>query len=402
MTELSAPSIPRPTSLDIASGTVLGHGARTPSLTAADRPVPASPLAALEQAVLPALARPPCVVSFSGGLDSSLVLAVAVRVARREQLPPPVPVTWRFTDAPKAEESNWQNEVIRALDLTGPWHRLSAGDDLDFVGPVAGRLLHRYGGVLHPGNLHLHLPIIELAQGGSLLTGAGGDQILAGWWRPARTMRIRLRRALAPTVRAVLSPVRHRAVRAFPWLRPDVATDCHRSYAAEVRAEPHRLDRRIHWHLRRRDLAMTCASLAGVGADHQVSVVNPLLDAGFLAALIVRAGRLRTPTRQQLLTLIAGDELPAVVTAPRGKATFLEAFVRRHARNFMAGWDGSGVDEDLVDPVALKRLWSTWPIVPGTTALLQHLWWMTRSRRTGGVPPGPALAPERPTVAAPE
>lgn len=335
-------------------------------------PIASTPLAALEQAVLPALARPPCVVSFSGGLDSSLVLAVAVRVARREGLPPPVPVTWRFTDAPQAEESDWQDDVIRALGLTGPWHQLQAGDDLDFVGPVAARLLHRHG-VLHPANLHLHLPIIELAEGGSLLTGAGGDQMLAGWRRPARTIRSRLRLALCPAVRAVLPPGRRRAIAAYPWLRPDVAVDCYRAYAAQRRAEPARLERRIRWHLNRRHLVMTCASLAGVAAEHDVSVVNPLLDAGFLMALATEPGGLRLPGRDELLARIAGDTLPAVITAPRRKATFLQVFLRRHSRDFVASWDGSGVDTDLVDPVALRREWSRWPIPPGTVSLLQQL-----------------------------
>ena len=41
---------------------------------------------ALEAAVLPALQRPPCLVSFSGGRDSSAVLAVAADVARRHGL----------------------------------------------------------------------------------------------------------------------------------------------------------------------------------------------------------------------------------------------------------------------------------------------------------------------------
>src|SRR5580704_11246647 len=40
-----------------------------------------SPLEGLENAILPALVRAPCVVEFSGGRDSSVVLAVACRVA---------------------------------------------------------------------------------------------------------------------------------------------------------------------------------------------------------------------------------------------------------------------------------------------------------------------------------
>jgi asparagine synthase (glutamine-hydrolysing) len=65
----------------------------------------ADPVTELERVVVPALRRPPCLVSFSGGHDSSLVLAAAARAARRERLPAPIPVTWRVRDAPAAEES---------------------------------------------------------------------------------------------------------------------------------------------------------------------------------------------------------------------------------------------------------------------------------------------------------
>ena len=54
------------------------------------------PLAAMESAILPALRRPPCLVSFSGGRDSSIVLAVAASAARRQGLSLPIPVTRAF------------------------------------------------------------------------------------------------------------------------------------------------------------------------------------------------------------------------------------------------------------------------------------------------------------------
>ncbi len=75
----------RPTPLEIASCSVTGshredatgagaRGPRAPALTARE---------AIERAVLPALQRQPCLVAFSGGRDSSAVLAVAALVARR-------------------------------------------------------------------------------------------------------------------------------------------------------------------------------------------------------------------------------------------------------------------------------------------------------------------------------
>src|SRR5262245_66597824 len=97
----------RPTALEIASGRMYGEYRASADLPAPSRQRGPNPLAALEKAVLPALRRPPCLVSFSGGRDSSAVLAAATRAAGREGLPPPIPITLRVRNAPMAEESEW-------------------------------------------------------------------------------------------------------------------------------------------------------------------------------------------------------------------------------------------------------------------------------------------------------
>ena len=126
-----AGAAPRPLPLDVATGVALGAERRPPEL-----PAPAAPtvLAALERAVLPALRRPPCLVSFSGGRDSSAVLAVAAYAAARHGLPAPIPATNRFPGAAEADESAWQERVIAHLGLSD-WLRLDLGDELDVVGP---------------------------------------------------------------------------------------------------------------------------------------------------------------------------------------------------------------------------------------------------------------------------
>lgn len=385
-----ADQLPYPTAREIASGVVVGQVADRPVAAdaAARRAGAITPLAALECAVLPAVRRAPCLVSFSGGLDSSLVLAVAHRVARRHGLPEPVPVSWRFTDAPRAEESGWQDRVIRAVGSRA-WHILRADDDLDLVGPVARRMLLRHG-VLHPPNVHLHLPIVELAAGGAVLTGAGGDQILAGWRRPGRRSGLRTVRRIAGLIRTRMrsGPA---AEDPFAWLRPDVSGQLWRAHLAEHRGEPQRLDRRIAWHTGRRDLALTCSGLARLGGDHGVLVTNPLLDPGFHAALSARAGRWRGARRDELLAVITADAFPPVVTAPRPKARFREVFLRAPTRRFTGSWDGTGVDEDLVDVAGLRAAWSTWPIPPGTASLVQHLWLTGARPDPAGRPSGDPL-----------
>ena len=356
--------IPRATARDVAYGVVLGLAPAAPTPAARSGPAP-PPLVALERAVLPALRRPPCLVSFSGGLDSSLVLAVAARVARREGLPDPVPVTWRFTDAPRAQETPWQAKIIAELDLTRQWQILQAGDDLDLVGPVARRLLTRYGQV-HPPDRHLHLPIVELARGGALLTGVGGTPILAGWRRRPASLRARLSR--------LRGGLRRRPPDPLPWLRPEAARQARRAFAAEQRAEPHPLAARIAWHLRRRDLTMSRVGLAAIAADHDVLAVTPLLDERFAAALAARHGRLRSPSRQELLAAIADAELPPVIITPRRKATLDEVFLRAATRELVRAWDGSGVDDSLVDVAALRREWSRWRFDSRTAALVQQVW----------------------------
>jgi hypothetical protein len=112
------------TSLEIASCVVVGPPQA--DLGVAGSGSAADPVAELERAVVCALRRPPCLVSFSGGHDSSLVLAAAVRAAQRERLPAPVPVTWRVRDAPAAG----------GVGLAGSCRARAAGFRLD---PAAGR-----------------------------------------------------------------------------------------------------------------------------------------------------------------------------------------------------------------------------------------------------------------------
>src|SRR4051812_32873556 len=177
--------------LEIASGIVMPKW-RSP------RPLPQlpagmTPRAALERAVLLSLRRGRCLVSFSGGRDSSAVLAVAAAVARRESLPLPVPVTHRFPAAAQTDESEWQEEVVRHLGLDD-WVRLEIAEELDALGPVATAAVRRHG-VMWPGNAYFHVPIFEAATGGTVLTGIGGDEAFmpSSWSRQLDVLARRVR-----------------------------------------------------------------------------------------------------------------------------------------------------------------------------------------------------------------
>jgi hypothetical protein len=358
----------RLTSLEISSCVVVGPASSRPG--AACQVLVTDPVAALERAVAGALRRPPCLVSFSGGHDSSLVLAAAARVARREHLPLPVPVTWRVSGAPSAEESAWQEAVMDALQLTD-WIRLQAGDDLDFVGPVATGVLRRHG-LLHPANAYFHAPLLREATGGSLLTGVGGDQVLGRLRRPRRPW---------------WWPPRPGSELPFDWLRPSAAGRVRRRLLRERRAAPVRYQIRPGWASGRRDLELGRMSLALLGSDTGTDVVHPLLDPEFLTA-ICSSGV--TPEsaggRAGLLGQVFGGHYPDAVLRPRPKAAFAEVFWRRHTRTLLAAWDGQGVDPLVVDPAQLRREWDRPQPDLCTAMLVQQVWLATATS------PGPPCA----------
>jgi hypothetical protein len=136
------------------------------------------PTSALTAAMRPALERAPCVIGFSGGRDSSLLLALAVHEARRAGLAPPIPVTLEF-ESENSQEREWQELVLSHLGVED-WVRLPQGAELDLVGPVArsGLLQH---GLLYPGNAHMVVPLASVAPGGSVITGFAGDDVLGEW-----------------------------------------------------------------------------------------------------------------------------------------------------------------------------------------------------------------------------
>ncbi len=367
------------TSLEVSSGMVLGPLRPRRSLTgtahnAPRRDNPPSVLSALESSIRPALHRPPCLVSFSGGTDSSVVLAVADRLARREGLPRPVPVSFHFTDAPQANEDAAQRDVIREVG-TQDWQRVLVDDELDFLGPVARALLTRHG-VLHPANAFLHQPLLDLARGGSLLTGVGGDQVLGGWQQVPSWRR--------PWFWPGRGSVGGRRAPDFAWLRPHAVRRVRLRLARELTHQPARFDRRVAWHLQRRNLRLGLTSLSRMAEATEVLCVSPLTDRGFVDALAAAGGRAGfgpagLASRLALVSSVF-EGLPPSVVARRQKARFGEVFWRGATGDFVKNWDGTGVDQALVDGDALARIWASDQPAGGTALLLQHCW-LQGSRR---------------------
>jgi asparagine synthase (glutamine-hydrolysing) len=355
----------RVTPFELASGIVVGEApeAARPEIG----PGGPTPREALEAAILPALRRPPCVVSFSGGLDSSLVLAVAARLAEREGLEPPVPVTLTVPSAPAAEESWWQRRVVYHVGLVDEWVQLAfAEGELDWIGPVAEPVLRRHG-VLMPPNAFMHAPLLERARGGSLLTGVGGDNLLTGWTgrrasellsrrvRPVPRDLLRVAFAYAPAeLRALVLRLRAEAPE---WLTPAAREEAVRRLAGEGASEPARWDRRVRWAARRRRLAAIRWSLGLLGADTDTRLFHPLCDPGFAYALGRAGGRGGLGDRNAIVGAIAGDALPDELLLRPDKALFHEVLYSTRFRAFVAEWAGEGVDAELVDRAALAAEW---------------------------------------------
>jgi hypothetical protein len=374
------------TSLDVAAGMVLpgpGQARARAVRQSADASSLGTPREALERAILPALLRPPCLVSFSGGRDSAAVLASATSLARREGLPDPIPATNVFASEQEADESCWQELLVGHLGLSD-WVRIECTDEFDLIGPYAQRVLGAHG-LVWPANVHFHLPLLEAARGGALLTGIGGDElymaarrlrsgaVLSGAVRPRPRDALGLAFALAPR-RLRKAVIARRAALELPWLRPSARRLVIDSLASEAAAEPRRIRDRLAWWQQSRYLKVGTASLGLIARDTDTLIVHPLLSPAFWDAVAIAAGPHGFPDRTEGVRCLFGDLLPPAVVERNSKTSFDKVFWTNRARAFARRWDGSGIPLEWVDAQKLARHWAqSNPSVP-SSFLLQAAW----------------------------
>jgi asparagine synthase (glutamine-hydrolysing) len=350
--------------LEVVTGIVYGIAPAGPALAGGNPPA-----ATLADAVRPALQRGPTFVSFSGGRDSSAVLATAAAVARREGLAPPIPVTVRARRVPSTHETTWQERVVEHAGLDD-WMRIEVGDDLDVVGPIARRGLDRHG-LLWPCNAHFHTPMLEAATGGTLLTGIGGDELWASACAPVLRRRRRLLGvAPVPVQRAVLA---RRLALPFPWLRPRALRAARRALADDRARLPLDVHARMACTHRMRYFAVGSEALGRLAADAGARIEHPLHDRRVWGALAAAAPRAGFGSKAAAIGALAGGVLPKETVTRRTKASFDAVFFTDHARAFIDAWDGAGVP-DLVDVPALAAHWRSESPDAHTFTLLQALW----------------------------
>ncbi len=224
------------TDLDVASGVVLGttEAPAWPEVTG-------EPLSVLFDEARKILERGRCVVAFSGGRDSSAVLATLLHVARRDGFDDPVALTARWPGDAEADESAWQEHVAEELGVRH-WEVITPGNDFDLLGPLSTELLRDHG-LLWPAPIAALMPMIEAAGDGVLVSGQGGDEVFGTWttataWARARRGRD-LRWSWRPVVGAALPRAfRMRRVlgRAQPyqsWLTPEATAVQRQALARE-------------------------------------------------------------------------------------------------------------------------------------------------------------------------
>ncbi|GAA4191449.1 hypothetical protein GCM10022288_22250 [Gryllotalpicola kribbensis] len=341
---------------------------------------PTGARAALELEIARCFGDRPVYVSFSGGRDSSAVLAVATSVARQRGLPDPIPVIRRYPGDPDSDETSWQNLVLEHLGIRHPIvidvvERATYLDDA-----VTANLRRR--GLLWPPALQLDDPMLPLVAHGTLLTGEGGDEVLGPRRITPLTLLLRLGRRPRPALLrwALLSVFPRGRGRLNRELRQGMGwlTDAGRRELVErLRAADHR-----PWHWGRETIELLGRRVPDVLArnyqraadDHGVRIAHPLLAPRFVRALAAEGGRWGFAGRTAVMRHLFSDLLPDELLARSTKAHFGAVRWGDAERRFARDWDGGGLPQ-WIDPERIRAEWlSEHPA--GASVLALHAAWL--------------------------
>jgi asparagine synthetase B (glutamine-hydrolysing) len=373
--------------IEVHSGVVLGL--RRSPLPAAPPEIPGPPRRVLEQLLIQALSDAPCYVLFSGGRDSSVMLAAATETARKHGLPEPIALTARFSAYRRTWENEWQERTIRHLALED-WIRFEAARDLDLVGEIATAALLRHG-PFWPANAHTMLLFARQAGAGTMLTGGGGDELFGRWaWArlPLREVaRMRPRRRVVKWGPYNCLPLRlrqrlpHRsALMRLRWLTEAGHAQLHHRQSVSARSSPATWSDAVEEYIRSRYLECLRSTLDTLVASTGARLVEPFYDVRLMRAVVSVAPDHGFAGRDVALTSLFGDLLPADVLRRSTKAEFSETLWGPAARAFATRWDGGGVDPDLVDVELLRAEWLRERPDGRAAPLMQRAWCAQRDQ----------------------
>ena len=373
-------SYQRLTDTEVGVAAPLGSGA-----VVNDDPAPdaRTTRAALERAVTDAVSRGPCYVLFSGGRDSSLILALATHAARQLGVPDPIPVTAVYPGDERADEAEWQDLVLQHLGLTERIV-LSVTDERSTLGELATTHLRRRG-LVWPEAVHTQPLFFAQLDRGTVLTGEGGDAFLEGQ-RITPLYLLRRSRRVPPIalLRAAANAIAPRgvALRAarktfadpeyLPWLQP-TARDILAREEAALRG-PLRWDDAI-WavhHTRVNRLALDNADVSA--AEYGLTLRHPIAEPPVVAALAAEGGGWGFRGRTNLFRRLGGDLLPDPVLARRSKASFNASRWGEREEAFVRAYSGGAFDPGYIDEDRLHQEWLRPRPHPLTHFLLQMAW----------------------------
>lgn len=378
------------TPLEIATGILIGPspGSLPPAPAVAE-----DPLTVLRERAVELLQQRPCVVAFSGGRDSSALLAVMADTARREGLTPPTAVSLRWSDNPATDERVWQEQVADHVGVES-WEVLEPGDDVDLLGEQAQDALVRCG-LLWPASSTALVPLYRRAAGGVVVTGEGGDELFGTW--PLARLRARVARRQRPVRPDVIdvgttllpAPLRVRRLRRHQhpyqrWLTAE-ATAAHRQSLSEDAAEDFRpWGAFVRSTAARRSARLARRSAEVLAAASGASYAAPLLEDRFVAALGQVAPVAGIGDRSQIMHHLFGHLLDERVLTRVSKATFGGVYWGPAARSFAESWDGTGLPEGLVTPGPLRAAWLSERPTFGSALPLHAAWLASRQPAAAG------------------
>lgn len=337
----------------------------------------------LAQIVRTALQRPPCLVAFSGGRDSSAILALAAHEARKQGLALPIPVTLRYPRHPRTDEDSWQESLVAHLSLKD-WQLIEITDELEHGGEIATEVLRRHG-EHWPPNAHTLVPLLRAAQGGSLMTGNGGDEMFSHvlWPRP---FVLRGRRSL-PNLRQLryialyFGPELMRREFLFrrrglniPWLQPPHEDMIARTYARESADRSWTFATVVDSTLRSRYREVVRCVLGALAADSNTQLVEPLFDPRFVRLVAAEAPRDGYNDRGNALERYFADLLPTATMHRSTKAVFTEVFWGERAADFATGWSGVGFEPGMIRESELRAQWAAKRPHGGAMTAFQTAW----------------------------
>jgi asparagine synthase (glutamine-hydrolysing) len=335
---------------------------------------------ALFEVIEPALASGRCLVAYSGGRESSWLLAVATATARRHGYADPIPVTIRFPDSETGRAAQLQERVISHLELRD-WEHVLIDDEFEMVGSYARRMLCD-AGVLFPATLFVFLPLLDRARDGWLLAGGGLADFFLYWrWAGLADVLARRRRPRRRDLRdlAELS-VRRRTLRSLPssrraatmpWLREEAAREFDDLATRRARAVPLGFEAALREQRTHRCHLGTERSLDALAKSAGSHLLMPFRDDRFMAAFASAGGRGGFGDRASTMRRVVGHLLPDELRRRSDGKNARQPYFGDGSRGFAERWSGLGLDGDVVDADELRATWASGVFPWQATVLFQ-------------------------------